>query len=52
MSEIRPDPAVPTDVEDSAPPRFLGTWRRWYVLVIAELAVVVILSYLLTLAFR
>lgn len=39
-------------LQDDPPPPLLGTWRRWYALVVLELAVVILASYVVTEAFR
>jgi hypothetical protein len=43
-----PDPHTP---QAEAPP-LLGTWRRWYAVVLIELLAVVVAAYLLTESYR
>lgn len=45
------DPENKASDASEAPPVF-GTWRRWYAVVLIELAVVVIAAFLLTEAYR
>ncbi|MEK6650916.1 MAG: hypothetical protein AABY75_08060 [Bacteroidota bacterium] len=48
MNEEPQRPGSPVD----PPPPLLGTWRRWYALVILELVIVILASYVVTEAFR
>jgi hypothetical protein len=45
------DPANKPSETSEEPPVF-GTWRRWYAVVLLELAVIVAAAYLLTEAYR
>lgn len=45
------DPENKASERSEAPPVF-GTWRRWYAVVLIELAVIVIAAYVLTEAYR
>ena len=46
---------TPNDIdrpETAEPAPLLGRWGRWYVVVIAELALIMVCAYLLTEAYR
>ncbi len=40
------------NIDSASPPPILGSWRNLYLLVIGNLALVVIVFYLFTLAYR
>jgi hypothetical protein len=42
----------PSPVEQEATGRWIGSWRRLYGLVLAELAILIVLFYLFTKAFE
>ena len=40
------------DTEVDPPPPVLGSWRSWYLLLVVELVVIILVSYGVTEAFR
>lgn len=44
--------SLPPEGSPSEKPPLFGTWRRWYTIVLIELAVIIVLAYVLTEAYR